>query len=81
MIAYNAVEQLQNKISDITLKLHPNTVKSICGNKYYLKTFRDVFKSKWYYFSFSSANRFKYNAFARLYFRLRFTLNSFLKIK
>lgn len=43
MIAYNTIEQLQNKISDVTRQLNSNAIKSICGNKFYLKTFRDAF--------------------------------------
>lgn len=43
MVAYSSMEQLQNKISDITQQLNSNIVKAICGNKFYLKTFRDDF--------------------------------------
>ncbi len=43
MIAYNNIEILQNKISEIIKNLTTNTIKSICGNKFYLKIFKGVF--------------------------------------
>jgi transposase len=43
MIAYNNIEMLQNQISAITKKLTLENVKSICGNQFYKKTFKDVF--------------------------------------
>jgi transposase len=43
MIAYNNIEMLQNQISEIVKKLTANTVKSICGNQFYKKTFGDAF--------------------------------------
>lgn len=43
MIAYNNIEMLQQQLSDITKYLNENIIKSICGNKFYKKTFRDAF--------------------------------------
>ena len=44
MIAYNSLEVLQKKNSEITKTIKPELIKSICGNQFYLKTFRDAFK-------------------------------------
>jgi transposase len=43
MIAYNTIEMLQEQLSQITRNLDENIIKSICGNMFYKKTFRDVF--------------------------------------
>lgn len=43
MIAYNTIDILQNQLSDITKQLTSNTIKSICGNQFYKKIFKDVF--------------------------------------
>ena len=44
MIAYNNIEILQDKISEIIKNLTTGTVKSICGNQFYKETFKGVFK-------------------------------------
>ena len=43
MIAYNSLEVLQNKLSDITNLITPDLIKSICGNQFYKDTFRSSF--------------------------------------
>ena len=43
MIAYNSLELLQNKLSEITNLINPDLVKSICGNQFYKNTFRSIF--------------------------------------
>ena len=43
MIAYNNIEMLQNQLSAIVKNLNTDTVKSICGNKFYKETFRYAF--------------------------------------
>ena len=43
MIAYNDIEMLQNQLSDISNKLKPENIKSICGNKFYKNTFGYAF--------------------------------------
>ena len=43
MIAYNNLEMLQEKISDITKQLNSQLIKSICGNEFYKKTFKTTF--------------------------------------
>jgi transposase len=35
MIAYNSLESLQQKISEITSELSPDLIKSISGNQFY----------------------------------------------
>jgi transposase len=43
MIAYNNIEMLQDKISEIIKNLTTHIVKSICGNQFYLNNFKGVF--------------------------------------
>jgi hypothetical protein len=43
MIAYNNIEMLQDKISEIIKNLTTDIVKSICGNQFYLNNFKGVF--------------------------------------
>ncbi|MEJ0101753.1 MAG: IS630 family transposase [Bacteroidota bacterium] len=43
MIAYNSLELLQHKLSEITNLLSPDLIKSICGNQFYKNTFRSKF--------------------------------------
>jgi hypothetical protein len=43
MIAYNNIEMLQDQLSVIIENLTTDIVKSICGNRFYKKTFRCVF--------------------------------------
>ena len=43
MIAYNSLQTLQQKISEITECLTPQVIKSICGNEFYNKTFKNTF--------------------------------------
>jgi len=43
MIAYNNIKMLQNQISSITKKMTVENVKSICGNQFYKKTYKDAF--------------------------------------
>ena len=43
MIAYNSLELLQNKLSEITNHITPDLIKSICGNQFYKDTFRSSF--------------------------------------
>ena len=43
MIAYNSLEMLQQKISEITNLITPDLIKSICGNQFYLDTVRSTF--------------------------------------
>ena len=43
MIAYNSLEILQNKLSEITQQLNNEKIKSICGNQFYINTFRSTF--------------------------------------
>lgn len=43
MVAYQSLEQLQTKITSLTMALTPDTVKSICGNPFYKQTFISVF--------------------------------------
>ena len=43
MIAYNSLEVLQNKLSEITNLITPDLIKSICGNQFYKDTFRSSF--------------------------------------
>lgn len=40
MIAYNSLDVLQQKISEITETINPDLIKSICGNQFYLNTFK-----------------------------------------
>jgi transposase len=43
MIAYENIEMLQNKISQITQQLNPQIIKSICSTQYYNSSFKTVF--------------------------------------
>jgi len=43
MIAYNTIGVLQQKLSEISKDCNSDTIKSICGNQFYIKTFRSVF--------------------------------------
>ena len=43
MIAYNSLEMLQQKISEITNLITPDLIKSICGNQFYKDTVRSSF--------------------------------------
>jgi transposase len=43
MIAYNNLEMLQDKISEIIKNLNTATVKSICGNQFYKNIFGYIF--------------------------------------
>jgi transposase len=43
MIAYNSLEMLQQKLSEITITLSINSIQSICGNKFYKDTFTSIF--------------------------------------
>ena len=43
MIAYNSLEMLQQKISEVIKNTTVETVKSICGNQFYLNCFKGVF--------------------------------------
>ena len=43
MIAYNSLDILQNKLSEITKLITPDLIKSICGNQFYKDTFRSSF--------------------------------------
>ena len=43
MVAYNTLELLQQKISEITRSINNNTVHSICSNEFYITTFKTVF--------------------------------------
>lgn len=43
MIAYNTIETLQQKLSEISKDLNGNIIKSICGNQFYKETFKSVF--------------------------------------
>ena len=40
MIAYNSLDMLQQKISEITNNINPGLIKSICGNQFYKDTFK-----------------------------------------
>lgn len=43
MIAYNSLESLQQKLSEITMTISPELIKSICGNKFYMTNFKTTF--------------------------------------
>lgn len=43
MVAYNSLENLQKRISEIVTQLSPTTIKSICGNVFYKKLFAGIF--------------------------------------
>ncbi len=43
MIAYNSLEMLQQKISEVIKNTTTETVKSICGNQFYLNCFKGIF--------------------------------------
>ena len=43
MIAYNTIETLQQKLSEISKDLHSSIIKSICGNQFYKETFKSAF--------------------------------------
>ena len=43
MIAYNSLEMLQQKLSEITNLISPDLIKSICGNQFYKNTLRSSF--------------------------------------
>ena len=43
MIAYNSLEQLQQKLSGVITNTSTLTVQSICGNEFYKKTFKNSF--------------------------------------
>ena len=43
MIAYNPLELLQKKLTEITNLINPQLIKSICGNQFYKETFRCSF--------------------------------------
>ncbi len=43
MIAYNSLDLLQHKLSEITNQITPELIKSICGNQFYKITFRSSF--------------------------------------
>ena len=43
MIAYNSLEMLQEKLSEITNQVTPEIIKSICGNLFYKETMRRSF--------------------------------------
>ena len=43
MIAYNSLEMLQQKISEVINNTSIDTVKSICGNQFYLDCFKCIF--------------------------------------
>lgn len=43
MIAYNSLEMLQQKISEVINNTSMDTVKSICGNQFYLNCFKGSF--------------------------------------
>ena len=43
MIAYYTIEILKEQLSDIRKHINENTIKSICGNQFYLQTFKNAF--------------------------------------
>lgn len=43
MIAYNTIEALQQQLSHITNLITPQLIQSICGNPFYIHTFKDTF--------------------------------------
>jgi transposase len=43
MIAYNSLELLQQKLTEITNLINPQLIKSTCGNQFYKETFRSSF--------------------------------------
>ena len=43
MIAYQSLQALQDKISEIISQTSPATIMSICGNQFYKSTFRCTF--------------------------------------
>lgn len=43
MVAYNSIEHLQQQLSNVTNQITTDIVKSICGNQFYLKTFKGKF--------------------------------------
>lgn len=43
MTAYNTIETLQQKLSEISKDINENIIKSICGNLFYKETFKSVF--------------------------------------
>lgn len=45
MIAYNSLELLQQKISEITNNINNKIVQSICSNDFYQTTFKTAFNS------------------------------------
>jgi DDE superfamily endonuclease len=43
MIAYENLQALQNKLSGVIGQINQNNVKSICGNQFYINTFKCIF--------------------------------------
>ena len=43
MIAYNNIQQLQQQLSEVINHITEATIKSICGNQFYLQTFKSKF--------------------------------------
>ena len=43
MIAYNSLEMLQDKLSEITNLITPEIIKLICSNQFYKETIRRTF--------------------------------------
>lgn len=43
MTAYNTIETLQQQLSHITNLITPQLIQSICGNQFYIHTFKDTF--------------------------------------
>jgi transposase len=43
MIAYNSLESLQEKLSEITSAISPDLIRSICGNQFYKQIFKSNF--------------------------------------
>jgi transposase len=43
MIAYNNLEALQQQLSHITNLITPQLIQSICGNQFYINTFKSTF--------------------------------------
>lgn len=43
MVAYNSLEVLKDKLSEITKLISPQLIKSICGNQFYKDTLRSIF--------------------------------------
>jgi transposase len=43
MIAYDSLQALQQRLSDITKQMTAELIQSICGNEFYKSTFRSIF--------------------------------------